>query len=536
MKSRIPFFIASAVLIIGVGIEVFMVLAMNNGTLTYTLDDAYIHLAVAENIAQGHYGINTDEFSSPSSSILWPFLLAPFAQYRGAVWVLFLFNVFVAIVVLYIVWKILDHYFQPFKSTVPLITVLLVLLIPATGIIGLIFTGMEHLLQICFTVLIFYSLVNELHGKYNFQLMFVSIVVSSLIRYENLSFCLFGIAFLYARGKKKDALLTFGSMALLHTLFALFLYFHQSSFLPTSIMVKRNFLHRDIFPLTHLLETLQTDFGLLYGSFTIFFIFCSFLSRTFDKRLLSMGTTFVLLLHLLYGNTQNYGSLATVRGYFFRYEMYVWTVVLLTSIIISKDVLRQHFQRIPIITVLVFLLIEMTLCARNNIVLLTIPNASNNIYEQHFQMHRFVAHFYKKNVAVNDIGYVSYNNDDYVLDLWGLASKEVWKLRTSFPGKTDWIDSVMHAKNISLAILYDSWFPILPASFTKVAELSLTKETITASEHIVSFYAVEQSEVEEIKSALTEFKNTLPDNNMLVFVSTSNAGFYSTNHKLNSGM
>ena len=47
-----------------------------DGHLIYTLDDPYIHLAVARNILLGGYGVNATEFSSPSSSILWPWLLA----------------------------------------------------------------------------------------------------------------------------------------------------------------------------------------------------------------------------------------------------------------------------------------------------------------------------------------------------------------------------------------------------------------------------------------------------------------------------
>src|SRR5207248_4211963 len=54
-------------------------LALTGGRLIYALDDAYIELSLAWNIAQGHYGINAADVSSPSSSILYPFLLAPFA-------------------------------------------------------------------------------------------------------------------------------------------------------------------------------------------------------------------------------------------------------------------------------------------------------------------------------------------------------------------------------------------------------------------------------------------------------------------------
>ena len=64
-------------LLIGIGFllviilaEVVALLRLNNGHLVYTLDDPYIHLALAENIIHGHYGVNAGEFSAPSSSIL----------------------------------------------------------------------------------------------------------------------------------------------------------------------------------------------------------------------------------------------------------------------------------------------------------------------------------------------------------------------------------------------------------------------------------------------------------------------------------
>ena len=58
--------------------EVFV----KTGHFVYPLDDAYIHLALAEQLAHGQYGTNPGEFSSPSSSLLWPFLLIPFAGTR----------------------------------------------------------------------------------------------------------------------------------------------------------------------------------------------------------------------------------------------------------------------------------------------------------------------------------------------------------------------------------------------------------------------------------------------------------------------
>jgi len=52
------------------------VLKLNHGTFTYSLDDPYIHLALSDQSRHGHYGISAGHRAAPSSSILFPFLLA----------------------------------------------------------------------------------------------------------------------------------------------------------------------------------------------------------------------------------------------------------------------------------------------------------------------------------------------------------------------------------------------------------------------------------------------------------------------------
>ena len=65
------FAIAAALLILVAGI-----LRINNGTFLYTLDDPYIHLALSDQIRHGNYGLHSGTHAAPSSSILFPFLLA----------------------------------------------------------------------------------------------------------------------------------------------------------------------------------------------------------------------------------------------------------------------------------------------------------------------------------------------------------------------------------------------------------------------------------------------------------------------------
>ena len=52
------------------------VLVRNHGVFAYTLDAPYIHLALADQIGDGNYDINAGEAAAPSSTILYPFLLA----------------------------------------------------------------------------------------------------------------------------------------------------------------------------------------------------------------------------------------------------------------------------------------------------------------------------------------------------------------------------------------------------------------------------------------------------------------------------
>jgi hypothetical protein len=86
------------------------------------------------------------------------------------------------------------------------------------------------------------------------------------------------------------------------------------------------------------------------------------------------------------------------------------------------------------------------------------PLASRGIYEQQFQMHRFVADFYREPVAVNDLGWVSYQNGAFVLDLTGLGSELVRRLRTAQAfGAAKRAEITAHY-DIGLVTVYESWF------------------------------------------------------------------------------
>src|SRR4051812_21970514 len=72
---------------LAVVVQLAAILLLNGGMFVYCLDDAYIHLSLADRIGSGTYGINAGEWSAPASSILWPFLLALFSRLPASAYV-----------------------------------------------------------------------------------------------------------------------------------------------------------------------------------------------------------------------------------------------------------------------------------------------------------------------------------------------------------------------------------------------------------------------------------------------------------------
>jgi len=220
-----------------------------------------------------------------------------------------------------------------------------------------------------------------------------------------------------------------------------------------------------------------------------------------QERLLAASIAFAIGLHLLFGQ---YGA-------YNRYEIYIWTVTVLTVLYIGRYVLSENLKRTDFfkMTSLVTLwtILVNALIIHN---LVTIPIASNNIYEQQYQMHRFSVEYYKKPVAVNDLGYVSYRNRSYVLDLGGLSSIEALKRRKNSVNAA-WMDEIAKEHNVQLAMIYDNWFDGIPANWQKIGELHLGKTQITPARNFVSFYALNKNAYEEIYGLIKELRRSLPE-------------------------
>lgn len=484
--------------------EIIIILILNSGLMVYTLDDAYIHLALGENIIRGHYGVNLQEYSAPSSSILWAFILAPFAGIDFELYIPLIINVCSAVGTLFLFWLIIKSIFSKLSEDQKIYKIALlffILLIIATNSIVLIFTGMEHSFQVFLTVLIIWGLINFIQKGQLSKWLIFAIILAPLIRYENLVLSFAALFFLFLYGYKKQALFSFILIIITIGGFSTFLLKLGLNPLPTSVYGKSKIISGDgsLYPL---LQNLRTN---IYSPRCTLLIICMFfLSFTIlshkkekEERLFAVCIAVSILLHIIVGKPG-------------RYIFYIWTASVLSILFLHREWLIRIITKNNLLkTVLVFSIIVAFISYKYIYGIFTVPIASNNIYEQQYQMHRFAVEYYKKSVAVNDLGYVSYKNDYYVMDLVGLASLEALNHRRT-NNKSDWIDTISKKHNVEFAMVYDSWMRGIPQNWYKIADLYLGKMKISPSENIVSFYILSDNIKEKVILLLERFQHTLP--------------------------
>jgi hypothetical protein len=494
-----------AVLAAGTAAVLLQILHLNGGKLVYALDDPYIHLAVAENIIRGTYGVNLGETSAPSSSILYPFLFLPFAPFDIVEWMPLVIALAAAFGTVLLWSRIVATSLEPSSTHQGgfITAVVVTLMIPATNLIGVMFTGMEHSLQLFATALLVAGLVMERDHDSAPWWLWVAIVVGPLIRYENLALSLPAIGYLFIRGRRGTSLGVLGILALLVGGFSFFLFSSGHGLLPTSVMLKTGAIGAAgdgsgfIGSLVgNLFERQGALLALLGGLFAA--VALSGAAERRDRQFAAWGAVAVGL-HMLVGRF----------GWFSRYELYIWSAALLTGIVIFQASFRRLIASMRLLPLLVGAAAVSCVVGFPYIyTTLKTPLGSNNIFEQQYQMHRFAADYYDGPIAVTDLGWVSFRNDRYVLDLWGLAMRRAAEARLR--GDNSYLDDLTREYGINLAMLYGAWYPDLPERWTAVAEMRLGKRLVTPAADVITFFVLEPAVEHRVRESLRDFSTTLP--------------------------
>lgn len=503
---------ALAIYLVCVAVVLAACLSQSDGRFIYPLDDPYIHLSVAETILRGGYGVNFPEYSSPSSSILFPWLLAAgLAVGLGVYGPLVLGIVSGAVSVWIMAGFVWSHTVQagsPQSAGVAYIAGVLVIF--ASNSIGLAVIGMEHSLHVLCTVLTLVGLTRLRPGAAVPLILLAGVFFAPLIRFEAAALSAFGIAALLWQGHRTAALGVTVALASVVAAYGIYMQSIGLSVLPSSVLSKSG-VSAAVFDsggsgvMAEVFEGVKrsaaTQWGPIFAAaigLAIFSIFRGSKQDYRQKRLVAGAIIVTLSAHILFGK---YGWLS-------RYEVYAVVLMFLgLAYLFSEQISTATAQsRIQGYS----LLVVMTVFALGYLVTTIItPKASKNVYVQQYQMHRFTTEMFDHPVAVNDLGWVSFRNDTYVLDLWGLGSETARRLIRSAGMTPQAVGALVDAKGVKYAMLYESWFNYdLPVKWCRVAVLET--EMVTAGDSRTSVFLIDPLLADDMAVALQTFEASLP--------------------------
>jgi hypothetical protein len=501
--------------------------SQNQGHLVYALDDAYIHMAMARNFSHyGVWGVTRYGFTSSSSSILWTLLLSLTYYLFGVSQIApLLWNVVFAVLVLWAAYAILNWYkLPPALKLAALLAIIFLIPLPT-----LILSGLEQNLQTLLAMLATFLAARMLSGEAptsasrDSTLLLVLAPLVTAVRFEGM-FLILAICGLLLLCKRWFYALAFG----------------VCGFLPVVIYGIISVSHGWFwFPSSVLLKGVMPDLTSLSG------LFLSLVINAFINLHLGLHV-FVLLIAVLlfyvlgcgkgrgvFDSRQVMGAILLVTAFphvefvqvspLFRYDAYLFALAVLflasqLPIVIpdlpartsfSRELVPKYFAAGALVLLLFF-----PLAVKGSRLLWFVPQCTTNIFEQQYQMGSFARQYYQgSTVALNDVGAVNFLADIHCLDLWGLANRDVTALKREHNYHTRDIAGLSKQAGARIAIVYDYWYAGevggLPAEWVRVGQWTIRNNVIAGGD-MVSFYALDPSEVSRLSQCLREFSLRLP--------------------------
>ncbi|MFO1490464.1 MAG: hypothetical protein U1F77_02950 [Kiritimatiellia bacterium] len=516
LRAQVPFWFSAAILLALLGFFVCRSGTANGGRPAYTLDDAYIHLAMARNaVEHGQLGVNPGEFSAASSSPLWSLLLVAGIRLVGdREWLPFVWAALSATGCLWLA----NRFGRARGLRGPGRLAACLMLLYATPLPALVSTGMEHATHLFFMLLLVSRAYDLLENGERASLpqTCVAAFLATGFRYESLFLAAPLALVLWLRGRFRAGALLSIAAFLPVAAFGAYSLAHGSDFLPNSLALKGHFPSAD--GLKSLVSTLgYHGFGKLVSTPHLLSLFLLLLLGL--RRLpspagplfwLSACLGVAMFIHLQLAET----------GWFFRYEAYLvgLGVVLLACLFPGPARMAEargagaeaRIRKIALVALVVLLL--WPLHQRGKEALENIVPASRDIHRQHRQLAEFLRSSFPPgtHVAINDIGLVSYAGGCRVLDLWGLGSHEVTVLRKQRRLTSRDIAGLLERTGTRYVMIYNSWFPDLPPALVHAGDWTLEDAYLPVWNQTVSFYGVGEEAAAELGAAMKHFGPRLP--------------------------
>ena len=454
--------LAAGFFLLAVGAVAALVMRYNEGHLIYFADDTYIHMAIAENLARhGVWGVTPYEFSAASSSPLWTVLLTSAYLVGGVNEVTpLILNVLFSVLTILLASRVC--------RSVGAGVVAEIVALAAVSLIVLFYTfyAMEPTLQFLLTVAFVHVAAGALSRageRIPVGRLALLAGLATAARYEALALAGVVTVLFLLRREWRVALLVTLAAILPPVLVGLMGIAHGWPFLPTTVLFKSRLNH-----LT--LETLirGRDPGFTGLSLPLAFLVvmgAALLPWSIRQARTKSAQTWWLVIFVL--TALAYAVVARLSPVpLRRYEAHLMVLGVIAVPgpgFALLRLLRERARVGPVLAKLaagalavgglgLFAAIGYFIAAR-------VVTGSGYIYQQQFQMARLVKKaFPDGTVALNDIGAVDFFSEPHLLDLVGLASREVADSKLAGTFDTDEIRALARDHDVDLVIVYRDWF------------------------------------------------------------------------------
>jgi len=497
------------------GIIIYSSLSRTDGIFFYTLDDPYIHMAMAKNFSLfGVWGVTRHEFTSCSSSPLWTLLLSGIYFFSGVKDITpFVLNILFSLLSAFISFL----FVKKFTDSKLIQTIILIFILLFSPFVSVVFTGLEHSMYSFFMVLtiyFFYEIIKDSKENKSQRILFlISVTFLTASRYEGMFAAFAVMVVLLFKKKYLTGILTPVFSFLPVLIIGLVSVAKGWYFFPNSVLLKStagggdswsffgSFLNPQFFQLLWAYKRISV---LLLISFIMFFALKK------DKDIFSLRAMIIVfvIVTLLHINFAKLGSLL-------RYEMYIMVFgILLNSVLLIKFV--KCSGKLAGNVIFLFVLISGIFFSISTYSAATdVPVASTNIYQMQYQMSRFINKYYSNGyIALNDIGAVNYYCDIYCTDMWGLANKEIADLRRSGMYNSDDMMRINKERKTEIAVVFETWFEKyggMPKSWFNSGTWRIP-DNITCGSDVITFYAPDSIFFHKLDDNLWDFNSELHGN------------------------
>ena len=506
-----------ALVLVVTAVEWCLGMSLCDGAFVYPLDDTYIHIALAKQLAvDGTWGFEPGVYAFASSSPLWTVLLALTFRCVGChEWLPLVFsNAFAALAL----WIVLEGWRRCGLTVFAqvLCGIILSFVVPFITLANL---GMEHALHAVCIAWLISSALRFVGGEKPCPLvaLCVSAALATATRYETL-FVVAALTILLLGDRRWRAAVAVAlSSAAPVLIYGCFSLAHGGGFLPMSMTLKTGPAGAALVNgVSGLMSNISADTIHCYLMLVLMLGCATLTSRAKGFRQIALVLAFAIVGHLVFARL----------GWLYRYESYlVLAVFMLLPLFKIGAAAEQEtptdgllrLAPLGLVAITIFPFLARGFAANVDTVL-----AQREIYEQQVQMGRIFASLpddQKGPVAVNDLGYVVLHAGVHVLDLWGLGSDDVAKIKIAHQMTAGRYAELLKKHDIRYAAFYINWYSPtqLSPELKPVAVLSTNARVICGGRNVL-LCVTRENDITGFRNHLNQFKARLPAGSRLQFL------------------